>query len=53
MIYSTDELKTLILLILQSMPKGDEDRVADAIVEIIKQDREAHDADLIEPEEEG
>lgn len=53
MIYSTDELKTLILPILQSMPKGDEDRVADAIVRIIVEDREAHDAESIEPEEEG
>lgn len=38
--YTQDQLKSLILAILQSMPKGDEDRAADAIVEIIKQDRE-------------
>jgi hypothetical protein len=42
MIYNETELKSLILPILQSMPKGDEDRVADAIVKIIKEDREAH-----------
>jgi len=53
MIYSETELKTLILPILQSMPKGDEDRVADAIVRIIVEDREAHDEELTEPEEEG
>lgn len=47
------ELKQVILPILQSMPKGDEDRVADAIVGIIKQDREAHDAELTDDEEEG
>lgn len=40
--YSPEELKGLILPILQSMPKGDEDRVADAIVEIIEQDREGY-----------
>lgn len=38
--YSLEQLKSLILPILKSMPAGDEDRVADAIVEIIKQDRE-------------
>jgi hypothetical protein len=43
MIYTPEELKKLILPILQSMPKGDEDRAADAIVEIVKQDREARD----------
>lgn len=41
--YSLTELKQLILPILESMPKGDEVRVADAIVEIIKQYREARD----------
>jgi hypothetical protein len=40
--YSPVELKAFILPILQSMPKGDEDRVADAIVEIIEQDREVY-----------
>lgn len=41
MIYTPKQLKSLILPILQSMPVGDEDRVADAIVEIINQDRQA------------
>lgn len=59
MIYTLDELKSLILPILQSMPikgrveqkgnewtfivEGDAGPAADAIIEIIKQDREARD----------
>lgn len=39
MIYTLEQLKTIILPILESMD-GDCERVADAIVEIIKQDRE-------------
>lgn len=53
MIYTPEQLKQLILPMLKSMPKGDEDRVADAMVKIIIEDREAHDAELIDPEEEG
>lgn len=53
MIYSETELKSLILPILQSIPKGGEDQAADAIVRIIIEDREAHDEESVEPEEEG
>lgn len=42
MIYTEQQLKELILPILQSMPVGDEERAAESIVQIIVQDREAH-----------
>lgn len=45
MIYSLNQLRILILPILQSMPFGDEDKAADAIVELFRQDREARPAD--------
>lgn len=44
MTFTLQELKTMIIPILETMPKGDEYRVADAIVEIIRQDREVREA---------
>lgn len=43
MTYTLDELKQLVLPMLLSMEKGHEDAVATAIIELIKQDREARD----------
>lgn len=37
--YTKDELKSLILPILTSMPKGDEERAANAIVELIAENQ--------------
>lgn len=45
MIYTLEELKALVLPMLRSMDKGQEEAVSDAIVDIIRQDREARDAE--------
>jgi hypothetical protein len=39
--YTHEQLKSLILPILLSMPKGDEERAADAIVDLINQNENA------------
>lgn len=43
MIYPLEDLGSMILAILLSTPKGDEVAASTAIVELIRQDREAHE----------